>query len=91
MTTMTRQSATVTIGIDTHADVHLAAALDQQGRVLATTEAAATRAGHTHLVRWIGQLTRRHPCLDATTRRTSTGVSYSPRHACLDDWVADGT
>lgn len=42
MTTMTRQSLAVTVGIDTHADVHVAAAVDQQGRVLGTVEVAAT-------------------------------------------------
>ena len=35
MDTMTHHDAYVTLGIDTHADLHVAAALDRVGRVLA--------------------------------------------------------
>ncbi|GAA0520769.1 hypothetical protein GCM10009533_19880 [Saccharopolyspora spinosporotrichia] len=42
----------VTVGVDTHADIHVAAALDQFGRLLGTTTAPTTEAGHDHLVTW---------------------------------------
>ena len=46
----------VTIGVDTHKDSHVAAARDQQGRRLATTQVAATRAGYTMLLAWARSL-----------------------------------
>src|SRR6266540_6280990 len=42
----------VTIGVDTHKDLHVAAARDQLGRRLATTMAPATRAGYAQLLAW---------------------------------------
>jgi transposase len=42
----------VTIGVDTHKHIHVAAARDAQGRRLATTQVAATRAGYTSLLAW---------------------------------------
>ena len=38
MTTMTEQAVAVTGGVDTHQDQHVAAAMDQHGRVLGTHE-----------------------------------------------------
>jgi transposase len=51
----------VTIGVDTHADVHVAAAVDQLGRVLATTSVPTTAAGYATLLAWVrglGQVQR---------------------------------
>jgi transposase len=45
-------SPRVTIGVDTHKDLHVAAARDQLGRRLGTTMAPATRAGYTQLLAW---------------------------------------
>ncbi len=42
----------VTIGVDTHKDLHVAAARDQLGRRLGTTMAPATRAGYAQLLAW---------------------------------------
>src|SRR5829696_8886410 len=42
----------VTIGVDTHKDLHVAAARDQLGRRLATTMAPATSAGYATLLAW---------------------------------------
>ena len=42
----------VIVGVDIHADVHVAAALDQHGRLLATTSAPSTAAGHVLLLDW---------------------------------------
>lgn len=44
--------SSVTIGIDTHGDVHVAAALDERGRLLATASFPTTRHGHRELERW---------------------------------------
>jgi transposase len=52
MTTIAEQGCRVTIGIDTHRDSHVAAALDGQGRLLATRSFPTTRAGHRSLERW---------------------------------------
>jgi transposase len=42
----------VTVGVDTHKDLHVAAARDQLGRRLATTMAPATRTGYAQLLAW---------------------------------------
>ncbi len=42
----------VTIGVDTHGDLHVAAARDQLGRPLGTTLVPATLAGYQHLLGW---------------------------------------
>jgi transposase len=39
----------VTIGVDTHTDVHVAAVLDQAGRLLATELFPATARGYARL------------------------------------------
>jgi transposase len=42
----------VTVGVDTHGDVHVAYATDQLGRHLATTRVATTPAGYRALLDW---------------------------------------
>ncbi len=47
-------------GVDTHADVHVAAAVDHVGGVLGIESFATTQAGYRRLVSWLrshGQLT----------------------------------
>jgi transposase len=46
----------ITIGVDTHLDVHVAAALDQLGRLLATTSVPATSPGYRALLGWARRL-----------------------------------
>jgi hypothetical protein len=41
-------------GVDTHLDVHVAAALDPIGAVLGTSSFPATAAGYEALHRWLG-------------------------------------
>ena len=59
MTTMTSPDVVVTGGVDTHQDLHVAAALDQLGRVLATELFPTTIGGYRQLLAWLrghGQL-----------------------------------
>jgi transposase len=49
MTTLTRS---VTGGVDTHLDVHVAAALDEKGTLLGVESFETTRAGYTKLLAW---------------------------------------
>jgi transposase len=56
MTTSASTEVQLTIGVDTHADVHVAAALDQMGRLVATHSVATTPAGYRALVAWAGGL-----------------------------------
>jgi transposase len=49
----------VTGGVDTHAEVHVAAVVDLVGRVLGTEEFPATAAGHQKALDWM----RGHGCL----------------------------
>jgi transposase len=71
MTTMTPTPGTVTGGVDTH-DVHVAAALDHLGGVLATEQFPTTPVGYRRLLRWLrgfGPCTRwgwRAPAATAT-------------------------
>jgi transposase len=53
MTTMTDPTRTVTGGVDTHKDTHVAAALDGFGRVLGTESFPATTPGYRQLLRWL--------------------------------------
>ena len=43
----------ITGGVDTHADVHVAAALDPIGGLLGVREFAATTAGYARLLDWL--------------------------------------
>jgi transposase len=45
----------VTLGVDTHADVHVAVALDQLGRRLGVCTVATTPAGARQLLGWASQ------------------------------------
>jgi transposase len=59
LTTLTANDVVVTGGVDTHQDVHVAAALDQLGRVMGTQSFPTTIAGYRQLLAWLhghGQL-----------------------------------
>ncbi|CAN5806090.1 IS110 family transposase [soil metagenome] len=56
MNTLPERDGDIIVGVDTHADVHVAAALDAVGRLLATTSVPTTLAGYTQLVTWAGGL-----------------------------------
>lgn len=60
MTTLTASELVVTGGVDTHQDLHVAAALDQLGQVLGTESFPTTVAGYRRLLAWL----RRHGQLD---------------------------
>ncbi len=53
MTTMTDPTRSVTGGVDTHKDVHVAAAIDGLGRILGTEEFPTTMRGYRRLLRWL--------------------------------------
>jgi len=48
------ETRAVTGGVDTHAEVHVAAALDSIGGLLGVKEFAATAAGYASLLGWLG-------------------------------------
>ena len=53
MPRMAEQALPVTGGVDTHADVHVAAVVDQVGRVLGTEAFPATAAGYQAALAWM--------------------------------------
>ena len=53
MTTMTPESGSVTGGLDTHLDVHVAAVVNHPGRALGTKSFPTTAAGYRRLLRWM--------------------------------------
>jgi transposase len=48
----------VTVGVDSHGDVHVAAAVDQRGRLLGTTTVPTTTRGYRQLLAWARRLGR---------------------------------
>ncbi len=48
----------VTVGVDSHGDVHVAAAVDQLGRLLGTTTVPTTTRGCRQLLAWARRLGR---------------------------------
>ena len=52
--TTTVHETRITLGVDTHAEQHVVAALDQQGRLLGTRDIPTTPAGYTALLAWAG-------------------------------------
>jgi transposase len=54
MTLTIVETRAVTGGVDTHADVHVAAALDPVGGLLGVAEFPATAAGYARLLGWLG-------------------------------------
>ncbi len=53
MTTMALEPGSVTGGVDTHSDVHVAAAVDHLGGVLGTQSFRTTPAGYRKLLTWL--------------------------------------
>jgi transposase len=54
--TLPDPAALVTLGVDTHADTHVAAALDHAGRLLGTRTIPTTPAGYGALLAWASTL-----------------------------------
>ena len=54
MTLTIVKTRAITGGVDTHADVHVAAALDPLGGLLGVREFPATPAGYARLLEWLG-------------------------------------
>jgi transposase len=52
MESMTAPTAPVTVGVDTHLDLHVAAVLDHTGRLLGTQAFPASTRGWVALVTW---------------------------------------
>jgi transposase len=52
MSTIAEPTTRVTVGIDTHGEVHVAAVLDERGRLLATESFPTTARSHSWLERW---------------------------------------
>jgi transposase len=52
--TIVEDARAITGGVDTHADMHVAAALDPIGGLLGVEEFPATAAGYTRLLGWLG-------------------------------------
>ena len=52
--TIVEDACAITGGVDTHADVHVAAALDSIGGLLGVREFPATAAGYCGLLDWLG-------------------------------------
>ena len=51
-TTIAHDDVEVTLGVDTHKDIHVAAAFDQLGRLFETRAFPATGDGYTELCEW---------------------------------------
>jgi transposase len=56
MNTVPHDERLVTLGVDTHADIHVAVALDHLGGMLGAIEIPTTRAGFGQLLEWASRL-----------------------------------
>jgi transposase len=56
MTTVPHDQRLVTLGVDTHADIHVAVALDHLGGMPGAIETPTTRAGFEQLLEWASAL-----------------------------------
>ena len=70
--------AAVTGGVDTHADTHVAAALDPVGGLLGVAEFPATAAGYARLLGWLGGFGT--VCLVGIEGTGSYGAGPGPPH-----------
>ena len=50
---MTTVARSITGGVDTHLDVHVAAALDERGALLGVESFATTESGYKKLLSWL--------------------------------------
>ena len=53
--TIVEDTRAITGGVDTHADLHVAAALDPIGGLLGVRQFPATAAGYADLLQWLGE------------------------------------
>ncbi len=58
MTTIAVQTRAVTVGVDTHKDTHVAAVLDEVGRMLGSCGFPTDPAGNAALIRWLRNTAR---------------------------------
>jgi hypothetical protein len=82
MTTMPRPAPTrVTVGVDTHAEVHVAVAKDAFGRRLDATSIPTTPAGYAELLGWARRLGQPMPGGSRAPARLEPGwlASYAGR------------
>src|SRR5580658_8115279 len=77
--TIVEETRTITGGVDTHADVHVAAALDPIGGLLGVREFPATAAGYAGLLGWLGGS---RPCASSGSRAPAVTASAWPA-TCL--------
>jgi transposase len=79
-----RELTRVTVGVDTHRDVHVAVALDQLGRRLDQIELATTRAGYERLLAWAESL----GVIEAfgSKGRAATGLGWPDTCAPATGW-----
>lgn len=56
MATVPQEEVRVTVGVDTHEDVHVAVAVDQLGRWLGEISIPTTRRGYARLIEWASDL-----------------------------------
>ena len=76
----TDQEALVVLGVDTHADAHVAVALDGLGRRLGHTTVPSTEAGYAALVAWAEEFGALDCAGGRRQRQFRRGTSPLPAH-----------
>ena len=90
MTTMTPTASAVTGGVDTHADMHVAAAVDQVGGVLGTASSQTTPVGD------IVAVGIEDPAATVAGRRSAPAGTWAGDHGrgapgcCQQPWLLPG-
>jgi len=72
------ETRAITGGVDTHADVHVAAALDPVGGLLGVAEFPVSPAGYAHLLGWLSGFGA--VCLVGIEGTGSYGAGPGPPH-----------
>ena len=75
--TIVEDARVITGGVDTHADMHVAAALDPVGGLLGVQEFPVTPAGYARLLGWLGRVRDRRPGRDRRDRQLRRGPGSS--------------
>ena len=75
------ETRAITGGVDTHADTHVAAALDRVGGLLGVQEFPATAAGYARLLGWLGGIRHGVPGRDRGDRQLRRGPGPAHRPA----------
>ena len=82
--TQPQEAARVVGGVDTHKDLHVAAVVNEQDKVLGTRSFAATRQGYRQILQWMRSLGELQRVGVESTGTYGAGLLRHLQAACID-------